>query len=183
VFALAWLLFPIVFFSFSGSKLPGYVLPALPAAALLVSDRLTRIGDSKWPLIVSCVTVILVVTALNFGAERYANRESVRDLLLLAEARGYGNVPMLAQRSDDRSAEFYAYGRVVYRPDGEPVTFDEVSVDAARAGGGKFLVMIPAQYVENFRSTPGIEVIADNGRNALLGWTVPANEGSVQKTR
>ena len=61
VFSVAWLLFPIVFFSFSGSKLPGYVLPAIPAAALLVSDRLTRVRDSKWPLIVAGSTVILVV--------------------------------------------------------------------------------------------------------------------------
>ena len=37
--------------------------------------------------------------------------------------------------------------------------------------GGKFVVMIPAQYVENFRGAPGIEVIGDNGKNALLGWT------------
>lgn len=182
VFAFAWLLFPMVFFSFSGSKLPGYVLPALPAAALLVSDRLTRVRASRWPLLVAGVTVILVVIALNFGALRYANRESVRDLLLLADARGYANAPVLAQRSDDRSAEFYAYGRVLYGPDGEPVTFDEMSVDEARARGGKFVVMIPAQYVENFRDTPGIEVIGDNGRNALLGW-IPPNEGSAQKTR
>jgi 4-amino-4-deoxy-L-arabinose transferase-like glycosyltransferase len=182
IFSLAWLLFPVVFFSFSGSKLPGYVLPVLPAAALLVSDRLTRVRDSKWPLMIAGATVILVVIALNFAALRYANRESVRDLLLLADARGYANAPVLAQRSDDRSPEFYAYGRVVYRPDGEPVTFDEVSVDAARGLGGKLVVMIPAQYVENFRSTPGIEVIGDNGRNALLGWTV-TNAGSEQKTR
>ena len=171
VFSLAWLLLPIVFFSFSGSKLPGYVLPAIPAAALLATDRLTRVRDSKWPLIVACATVILVVIALNFGSARYANRESVRDLLLLADSRGYANVPVIAQRSDDRSAEFYAYGRVVYGRDGEPVTFDEVPVDQARAHGGKFVVMIPAQYVENFRSTPSIEVIGDNGKNALLGWT------------
>jgi 4-amino-4-deoxy-L-arabinose transferase-like glycosyltransferase len=41
VFAIAWMLFPIAFFSFSGSKLPGYILPVLPAAALLVGSRLT----------------------------------------------------------------------------------------------------------------------------------------------
>ncbi|HYN86311.1 MAG TPA: phospholipid carrier-dependent glycosyltransferase [Pyrinomonadaceae bacterium] len=34
-FALAWLVFPVLFFSASGSKLPGYVLPALPGAAIL----------------------------------------------------------------------------------------------------------------------------------------------------
>jgi 4-amino-4-deoxy-L-arabinose transferase-like glycosyltransferase len=40
IFAVAWLLFPVAFFSFSGSKLPGYILPVLPAAALLVGRRL-----------------------------------------------------------------------------------------------------------------------------------------------
>jgi 4-amino-4-deoxy-L-arabinose transferase-like glycosyltransferase len=42
VLALAWLLVPVLFFSASGSKLPGYVLPALPGAALLAGDGLHR---------------------------------------------------------------------------------------------------------------------------------------------
>jgi len=170
VFALAWLLMPIVFFSFSGSKLPGYVLPVIPAVALLVSDRLMRVFDSKWPLVIAGATVLLVVIVLNFGAMRYAGHESVRDLLLLADARGYAGAPVLAQKSDDRSAEFYAYGRVVYGPDGEPVTFDQISVDEARARGGKFVVMIPVEYVENVRGVSTIEVIGDNGKTAVLGW-------------
>jgi 4-amino-4-deoxy-L-arabinose transferase-like glycosyltransferase len=40
LFALAWVLFPLLFFSVSGSKLPGYILPALPGAALLAGERL-----------------------------------------------------------------------------------------------------------------------------------------------
>ncbi len=42
--ALAWLLVPLVFFSFSGSKLPAYILPGLPAAALLTAYG----ADSLW---------------------------------------------------------------------------------------------------------------------------------------
>jgi 4-amino-4-deoxy-L-arabinose transferase-like glycosyltransferase len=168
VFSLAWLLWPLVFFSFSGSKLPGYVLPVIPAIALLASDRLTRIFNPRWPLIIAGATVVLVVIVLNFGAARYANRESVRDLLLLADARGYAGAPVIAQRSDDRSAEFYAYGRVLYGPDGEPVTFDEITVDQAR--GRKFVVMIPIEYVENVRGVKTIEVIGNNGKMAVLGW-------------
>ena len=42
VLALAWLVLPLLFFSASGSKLPGYVLPALPGAALLACDRVHR---------------------------------------------------------------------------------------------------------------------------------------------
>lgn len=40
LFALAWVLFPLLFFSLSGSKLPGYILPALPGASLLAGERL-----------------------------------------------------------------------------------------------------------------------------------------------
>ncbi|HEX6718163.1 MAG TPA: hypothetical protein VF088_13685, partial [Pyrinomonadaceae bacterium] len=163
---------PIIFFSFSVSKLPGYVLPCLPAVAFLVASRLTFVRNAKWPLMIAGITVLLVLIGLNFVALRFANRESVRDLLLLADARGYANAPVLARRGDDRSAEFYAYGRVVYGPNGEPVTFDEISVDEARARGGKFVVMIPVEYVNNFRGAPGIEIIGDNGKTAVLGWTL-----------
>jgi 4-amino-4-deoxy-L-arabinose transferase-like glycosyltransferase len=40
VFALVWIVVPVVFFSLSKSKIPGYILPALPAAALLIGDRI-----------------------------------------------------------------------------------------------------------------------------------------------
>ena len=39
-FALAWIIVPLVFFSFANSKLPGYILPVLPALALLGGERL-----------------------------------------------------------------------------------------------------------------------------------------------
>ncbi len=37
-----WLLVPIVFFSFSQSKLPGYILPAIPGGAILLADLIRR---------------------------------------------------------------------------------------------------------------------------------------------
>ncbi len=39
LFLLIWLIFPLLFFSFSGSKLPGYILPVLPAASLIVASE------------------------------------------------------------------------------------------------------------------------------------------------
>jgi 4-amino-4-deoxy-L-arabinose transferase-like glycosyltransferase len=42
ILALAWLIVPVVFFSLSVSKLPGYVLPALPAATLLTGKALVE---------------------------------------------------------------------------------------------------------------------------------------------
>ncbi len=49
-FLVLWTLFPIVFFSFSNSKLPGYILPSIPPLAILTGDYLFRIrrpGISK----------------------------------------------------------------------------------------------------------------------------------------
>ncbi|HLL77460.1 MAG TPA: glycosyltransferase family 39 protein [Pyrinomonadaceae bacterium] len=52
LFALAWLVAPVAFFSLSGSKLPGYILPALPGAVLLAGERLARYarGGAEWPM-------------------------------------------------------------------------------------------------------------------------------------
>ncbi len=169
VFLLAWVLMPVVFFSFSGSKLPGYVLPALAAAGLLIAD-VVRLKRTALALSIAGATMVLVPAVLNFAAAPYANHESVRDLLVLADSRGYANAPVLALRGDDRTAEFYAHDRVVYGPSGEPVTFDEVSVDRARALSDKLVVFIQLEHVENYRSSPKIEVIGDNGKTAVLGW-------------
>ena len=38
LFLLGWILFPVAFFSLSESKLPGYVLPAIPPTTLLLSN-------------------------------------------------------------------------------------------------------------------------------------------------
>jgi 4-amino-4-deoxy-L-arabinose transferase-like glycosyltransferase len=47
VFACCWLIVPVVFFSISQSKLPGYILPAIPAGALLLADYLREhLGQS-----------------------------------------------------------------------------------------------------------------------------------------
>jgi 4-amino-4-deoxy-L-arabinose transferase-like glycosyltransferase len=48
-FLVLWALFPIVFFSFSGSKLPGYILPSIPPIAILTGDYLFRTRRSGMP--------------------------------------------------------------------------------------------------------------------------------------
>ena len=41
-FLALWLLLPIIFFSLSQSKLPGYILPSIPAATILLADFILR---------------------------------------------------------------------------------------------------------------------------------------------
>jgi 4-amino-4-deoxy-L-arabinose transferase-like glycosyltransferase len=42
-FLSLWIVVPIIFFSISRAKLPGYILPAIPAAALLTADYIHRL--------------------------------------------------------------------------------------------------------------------------------------------
>lgn len=232
VFAAAWLLMPLVFFSFSGSKLPGYVLPVLPAAALIAGERLTKFlsGEpsgfwamritgtifgifvlagsvfvvrsgslSFWcatligaPLVITAaicifwtrlkaVAILLVIfttftaliVALNCGVASFATRESTRDLILLADARGYGSAPVYALHQIDRSAEFYASGRVVYAADGELVRSESALeiLEAARKNGAPILVVVPVEYVYQLTglTSARTDVIGNNGKLALVG--------------
>ena len=67
-FLVLWALFPIVFFSFSRSKLPGYILPSIPPITILTGDYLNRIrykGLRPWLLathaLLTGLTVALVL--------------------------------------------------------------------------------------------------------------------------
>jgi 4-amino-4-deoxy-L-arabinose transferase-like glycosyltransferase len=53
-FLVLWALIPIIFFSFSRSKLPGYILPSIPPITILTGDYLFRCrerGLNRWVLL------------------------------------------------------------------------------------------------------------------------------------
>ncbi len=67
IFACCWLIVPVVFFSLSKSKLPGYILPAVPAGAILLADYLRKQLEwqtslPKWLAVmhalVACVPIV-----------------------------------------------------------------------------------------------------------------------------
>lgn len=47
LFAFIWAAFVVVFFSFSTTKLPNYILPAIPAACIIVASGMDS-GERKW---------------------------------------------------------------------------------------------------------------------------------------
>ena len=64
--AFVWLLVPVAFFTLSGSKLPGYVLPALPGAALLAGERIFRYVNGEggtWAMRVTGALALLLFAA------------------------------------------------------------------------------------------------------------------------
>ncbi|HEV2862905.1 MAG TPA: glycosyltransferase family 39 protein [Pyrinomonadaceae bacterium] len=81
VFALVWLLVPVVFFSVSGSKLPGYVLPAVPGAALLAARRVHKYLRGEGELLTMRLTGATALCVVGAGAF-YFYRSGVKGGLL-----------------------------------------------------------------------------------------------------
>jgi 4-amino-4-deoxy-L-arabinose transferase-like glycosyltransferase len=65
-FLFFWIVVPIIFFSISRAKLPGYILPAIPAAALLTADYIHRLKAIRRLLTAlhALLCAILLVCAL-----------------------------------------------------------------------------------------------------------------------
>lgn len=83
-FLAIWSAFTLLFFSASGSKLPSYILPVLPAFALMVGALLTRISSLAMALHAS-VTVIFAAIALSL-VHRVTDRADADTPLALLQA-------------------------------------------------------------------------------------------------
>ena len=108
VFALAWTLAPLLFFSASGSKLPGYVLPALPGAALLAGEWLARRmmteeDDGGAARVLRVIGIMLVMLACaGATAAAYLGEASLFVSSLVALPLALGSV--MAWRTADRGS-------------------------------------------------------------------------------
>ncbi len=79
-FLVLWAVVPIVFFSFSESKLPGYILPALPPLTILAGDYLNRIrtrGLKPWLLVLHAVLTGLLSMFVLLMPLHLRNPESI----------------------------------------------------------------------------------------------------------
>jgi 4-amino-4-deoxy-L-arabinose transferase-like glycosyltransferase len=68
-FLAFWVVVPVVFFSISRSKLPGYILPAVPGAIALIAVCASEAWDRfpRWPLAISAVLAGLIPAALRWA--------------------------------------------------------------------------------------------------------------------
>jgi len=63
-FLLVWLFFPILFFSISQSKLPGYILPAIPPGTLLLAQYVRRhVTDNVRPPVFAMILHAMIAAA------------------------------------------------------------------------------------------------------------------------
>jgi hypothetical protein len=123
-------------------------------------------------MVTAGATTASLIILLNCGVYKLAERESVKHLIEAADGRGYSGSPICGLHVVERSVEFYASGRVVYGPDGQPAKFEGADqvLERARNADGGVLVLVPIEHVSQLTglSSAKAEVIADNAVLAIV---------------
>ena len=73
-FFACWAIFPVIFFSFSQSKLPGYILPSIPPLALICAIGCTRASSTGRTLAATGGAVGVTWVALGLSAWHWMSR-------------------------------------------------------------------------------------------------------------
>ncbi|MEZ5308172.1 MAG: glycosyltransferase family 39 protein [Pyrinomonadaceae bacterium] len=187
LFAACWIIVPLFFFSLSGSKLPGYILPALPGAVLLTAFTVrsfTGKSHARAVLIELTAFLMLVVVCalLAFALPRFAEEDSVKHMIATAAKKGYGNAKVLSMNNTPHSAEFYAAGRLVRDEDGKQWQFlSPAGIERyLKENGNKHvLVIAPAEKLPILLNNPYFraELIEKNSELTMVGVTsIPKGE-------
>ncbi len=173
IFAFAWMLVPLVFFTFSGSKLPGYILPSLPAAMILCGDAIYDfIGGSerRKSLLQAAAfaTFAIIVGIVLFVLPGFADRDSVRRLIATADNMGFGESRVAGFDTVSHNAEFYAAGRLFRNTDGTQRKFEdpeELRQAITEANGKPVIVLVKLEMLDRLKtdSRIRIETLAENG--------------------
>ena len=107
--ALLWAAFVIAFFSASGSKLPGYILPAFPALALVLGRYLATTPAPRLALwLLPLVPTLLLLAYFIWDMPWHGRDDWTRAMYIAAQPWGYAAVAVLLATG---AAAFYWFRR------------------------------------------------------------------------
>lgn len=175
IFSFAWLCVPTVFFSLSGSKLPGYILPALPGALILtvvyIYEFVQKSEKREWIIKgIALTTFAVVAVLLQFAVMEYASHETVKNIIQTADDKGFSNEKIVNLYTVSHNLEFYAPDRLIRDANGKLKKYEDFSV-LIKENKGQILVLAPLKDVPNLlkqQDLAEVSLIAENGESALL---------------
>jgi len=175
LFSFAWLLVPLIFFSVSGSKLPGYILPALPGALVLTAVYVYEFVQKsvKRELLIKGIaiaTFLVVAILLQFVVTDYAKHETVKNIIQTVNDKGFSNEKIVNLYTVSHNLEFYAPDRLIRDTDGKLKKYEDFSV-LVKENQGQILVLAPQKDVPNLlkqQDIAEVSLISENGESALL---------------
>jgi 4-amino-4-deoxy-L-arabinose transferase-like glycosyltransferase len=199
-FLLAWVVFGMVLFSASTNKLPGYVLPLLPAVAALAALALDELPDARPWLTASAALVIVFPIATPFLPAAVANEWSAAphpafDWTWLAPAIPIAAAWMLESRGRRLAAMVtvtvaiavgFTYLKVRSRPEMERIaTARALAEEVARHPGEVCVDEIKRDWQYGLRYYLGarlpscqanplaLRIVQTTGKPPVLTWTLP----------
>lgn len=114
-FATCWMLSPLVLFTFSGNILPAYVLPGVPALAIIIAILLQDVDhDPKWFKGLAGLTPLLLIIALGVIHYGVGNKRSDKVILTRADL----SIATYYVGKRPFSGQFYSAGKAM-KWDGE----------------------------------------------------------------
>jgi hypothetical protein len=148
---------------------------ALILAPLLIAG-LFSVFAARWRrlsvLLAATAMLLTIALAVNSLAGVVGQRESTRELLREASSRGLDTTPVCGLYVIERTAEFYAAGRIMRDAGGEVLRFEGAAqvLEAARQSGGTILVFVPIDGIRQLTDYKALntEIIGDNGSVALI---------------
>lgn len=181
IFSFSWLLVPLVFFSLSGSKLPGYVLPSVPAAIIITAIYVSKLTERKfWRVVVlsiAAATFVGSIVLTETVVPKFAETESVKALMQSGAAKGLADARVYGLHTVSHSAEFYAAGRLLREADGKQKKLyspSEVVSEMQRAGVNTALVIVPLEYQHQLVESKQLQsqFLKDNGEVAIYAVAI-----------
>ncbi|RZS86579.1 ArnT family glycosyltransferase [Pigmentiphaga kullae] len=168
----AWALFPMLFFTFAHNILWTYVLPGLPAFAMLCAMYVRAKGWSlsSKGIVAAGALVPSVCLVLSLVVHDSTNRvKTERELIGYAQSRGAGAYARLVYVNDRPfSARFYSAGRA------ERVELSDLAAELARSRLPVNLAVPRSAFAEFSRLVPdGWRVVYENKRYFLVVFTPP----------
>lgn len=167
LFTAAWMLVPLVFFSLSGSKLPGYILPALPAGILFTAEVVDayvakKSGRIKTVFAIAFGTFAVATILIAWPLKEWSRHDSAAYLVEAATTQGYAKERILNLHMISHSLEFYGAGRLIRTDigDGKQRRFDSISeIEAAmKPDERQILVILPTDKTDQIE------------KNQLMDW-------------
>ncbi len=164
IFAACWIAVPLIFFSLSGSKLPGYILPAVPGTILLTAAFV--IGFIQQARIrrvlvfgIAFSTFFLFIGLLTFSLPKYADNDSVMRLIESADSLGYSSLKVASVGTISHNMEYYAAGRLLRNADGKQRKFENAKEVASEIKNDEpVLALVPNNRIEVVENLDEVDV-------------------------
>jgi len=120
-YLLSWALAPIIFFTFSGNILPAYVLPSVPAGALLIAALIKNQDPKRIDKTLALGLIFILICSSIFpiavSANGTSHRKSQKDVVEAFKSESRPNSKLVYFKEVPYSASFYTRGQAISTPE------------------------------------------------------------------